>query len=540
MPRAVKNKTTSRVTTTIKISKPPSAQCGIKTFGRISKSQSDRPIAGKVKEHRTSHDAVSPDHPCAVVEQPCTGKKRKAQDLDEDPDGDSGPEDRPAKRKVNYRIQEDSKTKSQHSSEGAWHPKTSRKKALHKSIPIETPTKGARSFLETFNLSSSPSSDSDSSRRSQPHSSTPPSSPPSSSVTEDFPQPHASDLPEDLQELIDLHASFLTALSLHYAHNGSLTPADFRLLRPNIERSWRKRRVLVKDIQTIFAISSSTASRLSLVDYGHSKICIEIDTPSDASTSYKRALNEEALNKTFIAQMLAQWSTYTTSHPSVSSVNDFIASLPLAPILPSTTTAALAPLLSKGQLRLQDLKAGAIKAQARTNNKTSTSLSNTPSNVESIPPTVELNNKPTVLLAARKSSLLDRILHKQASLAQQKALTPAQTQRLSALHRIEEIVPVLELLASSSSSKSLSGSSTTSFSMPMIIQHLQMSLRNPIEKDLAARAMRVLGEEVAPRWVSVREVGRLVAVVVRRGGLGVVGGREGVRRRVGELVGELS
>jgi hypothetical protein len=35
-------------------------------------------------------------------------------------------------------------------------------------------------------------------------------------------------LPAELVNLLALHSSFLTALSLHYAHNGVSSPADLR------------------------------------------------------------------------------------------------------------------------------------------------------------------------------------------------------------------------------------------------------------------------------------------------------------------------
>lgn len=64
-----------------------------------------------------------------------------------------------------------------------------------------------------------------------------------------------------------------------------------------------------------------------------------------------------------------------------------------------------------------------------------------------------------------------------------------------------------------------------------------MSLRNPIETEVAVRAVRLLAEEVGPRgWMGVREVGRILGVTVRRGGLGMVGGRGEVGRRVREAI----
>ena len=60
-----------------------------------------------------------------------------------------------------------------------------------------------------------------------------------------------------------------------------------------------------------------------------------------------------------------------------------------------------------------------------------------------------------------------------------------------------------------------------------------MSLRNPVSKDEAVRCMRLLAMEVAPEWVGVREVGRVVGVTIRRGAM--VGRREMAERIRGLL-----
>ena len=65
--------------------------------------------------------------------------------------------------------------------------------------------------------------------------------------------------------------------------------------------------------------------------------------------------------------------------------------------------------------------------------------------------------------------------------------------------------------------------------MPTIVQHLQMSLKNPIAKDEAVRCVRLLAGEVVPEMVGIREVGRLVGVTIRKGvGLG----REEIRGKI--------
>ena len=73
-----------------------------------------------------------------------------------------------------------------------------------------------------------------------------------------------------------------------------------------------------------------------------------------------------------------------------------------------------------------------------------------------------------------------------------------------------------------------------SFTMPTLVQNLQMSLRNPVAREEAVRCVWLLAELV-PEWVGVREVGRLVGVTVR--GTGV--GRMEVGRRVETALGRV-
>lgn len=68
-----------------------------------------------------------------------------------------------------------------------------------------------------------------------------------------------------------------------------------------------------------------------------------------------------------------------------------------------------------------------------------------------------------------------------------------------------------------------------SFTMPTVVQHLQMSLRNPISKEEAVRCMGLLADDITPGWVGIRDVGKLKGVTVRR----VKGfGREELRERI--------
>ena len=413
-------------------------------------------------------------------------------------------------------------------------PATPRKKAVLQSGLIETPTKGARSILESFSFNSSPpttrSSSPPTSRPSSPRTS-PSSVRSSSSICEE-----ERELPDELQDLIDLHTSFLSALSLHYAHHGCLTPVDLRLLNTNVSKIWRKRRVQVDDIRRLLGVAHFTQSAqraptpgtraFALTEYGYGKVCLKIEDSVDSPSMHKRPIDEEALSALFTNSLQRQWQEYSKASAPSATVGPFVETLPLLPVKLCDSLSKLKPLLSKGQRRLEDLKAGAIRAQKA-------SSFHSPSPGKDVPVSCP---KPT---ASRSDSLLSRIRAKELV---QSALPPppsaATLAKKSILQRVEEVVPVLELLIAGSAvgkpepfdalAKLQQQMETQSFTMPTLVQHMQMSFRNPISKVDAMKSVRMLAE-VAPEWVGLKEIGKCVGVTVRKRG---VVGKEEVGRRV--------
>ena len=509
MPPATKKRKVS-ATTTCPLT-APAVQRGIQAFGKISKSQAQdlgKGILGKTSKATHVEDAL----------EIANNKKRKqgsncsptdeeegvqASSLNEQapPTDDSSP--------IPVERLDDSPRAASSQKD---HP---RRTGLLPSSHVDTPTKGARACLESLALAPSPPSLPISLSRAPPID-TPPSSP--VSAESKSPQHYEShQLPDELQDLINLHSSFLTALSLHYAHNGSMTPADLRNLAPGIERVWRKKRVTTDDVRRILAIGQpegagghERARPLYLSDYGHGKICFEIADHSYLRTTTKRPVNEEVLNTVFLRGLEQRWTRYKTNKPADPPSN-FIASLALLPITPCTSLSKIAPLLSKGQRRLEDLKAGAIKAQQK------------PLSITSANPT-PLAQPKTKQTSARSTDLFSRLKAKQ--LHQSTLPLPPSAEALnrrSALQRLHEITPVLESLAFSSLKHAnddatavdvRSMGSPVSFTMSTLVQHLQMSLRNPIGREEIIRSIRLLAE-VAPEWVGLKEVGRMHSVTIK-------------------------
>jgi len=381
-------------------------------------------------------------------------------------------------------------------------PETPQKPILSQESPVlvDTPTKGARSLLDRFCISAKTPTrlhlgfNSSSSRYFQ--------STPQDRSTE---PPHA--LPAELIDLINLHAAFLTALSIHCAHNGTHSPADLRNLCPDVARAWGKRRVTSEDIRRTLGVMNTNISegnrdhrlsRLTLSDYGHGKICIEISTSAGKSGRIARPVNENLLNEIFVRGLEEAWEE---KDPNIS-IQHFVENLPLQPITTCPSLAKMSPLLAKGQRRLEDLKAGIIVKKEAGEEKTSE------------------------MIDGRKPTLLERLRAKQLH---KSTLPPppskAEIARKAALQRVEEVVGVLSILSTSSSI----GQQRISFTLPTVLGKLRDSFKTPMSKEEGATCVRLLASEIAPDWVKIVKMGKVEALVVNRD---EKPGEEDIRERV--------
>ncbi|KAI9881454.1 MAG: hypothetical protein M1830_000016 [Pleopsidium flavum] len=505
MPPAKKRRRTAATTKTTSL--VPAPQNSIQAFGRISKvdilprydvkkEQTDDVVS--IAEHTEQQTAGFTNYKkrkfitvqeVELVDQPCTAAICPSSYIETRPDVRASPSP-------------DSNVSTKERSAKAAHPSLT-----------ETPTKGARACLETITLASSSAATKDSVSLIKPTHS--PSTSPDSANGNDLIHYSSNVLPEELLDLINLHSSFLTALSLHYAHHGFLTPADLRLLTPSIERSWGKRKVRVEDIRRIIRLlsksppfqkegsRSNSASTLRLSDYGIGKICVEVTGVSPKCGFMPRPIDQKALNRNFVRNLKLSWETWNIDSNQTARIYDFIDKLPLAAITTCSSLRKISPLLAKGQRRLEDLKAGAIKPTKETLNPLATFFV----------------DKCAKAPGNRKHSLLERIKAKELH---QSALPAPPSQatldRRSALQRLDEVVPVLNIMTNSGDK--LTGTTVTdqkvSFTLPTLVQSLQNSLRNPISKSESENCIRLLAEDVAPEWVGLLKMGKVAGVVVHR------------------------
>lgn len=354
-------------------------------------------------------------------------------------------------------------------------------------------------------------------------------------------------LPTELINLLTLHSSFLTALSLHYAHNGIATPVDLRSLTQSIAAVWKKRKVTLEDIRLCVGVlgagPSGTNNPFFLSDYTGGKICLEI-RPEHKQACNLGPLNEDALQSMFMQSLDALWSKWNTSQGSCTAVSarpiatprrrgrprkvdtaqktmevfivddnsiaKFISQLPLAEITICSAVAATAPLREKGRKRLRELKDSAYQGRTQKKLRESTGKENEQPVLQAETQTVQ--PKITEFASVRKSNLLDRILAKQAAKAAGPApLSPAELQRQAALQKSEEVLGVLSLLAASKGP-----GARVSFSMSTLLQSLQSSIRSPLSKEETLRCVEVLASEVAPGYLSIVKMGAISSVVINR------------------------
>jgi hypothetical protein len=346
-------------------------------------------------------------------------------------------------------------------------------------------------------------------------------------------------LPAELLNLLALHSSFLTALSLHYAHNGTSSPADLRDITASATKVWRQRLVTYDDIRLLIGVldhgPSGKHNPYYLSDYGRGKICIDIkdDSPLMGGMSH---LNEEALQDLFKDGLDSLWSQWRASQQLITrpiaipkrgrgrpkkvdvkqtrmetfldhdAMSKFLSHLPLAEVTTCTSLAALAPLQEKGRKRLREFKESVQQGRAQKKTRPSLDKENDPQHLQQ-----PAQAKITEFASVRKTNLLDRILAKQeAAKCGPAAPTTAELQRTAALQRSPEVLRVLSLLCASKPGMRVSFSTTT------LIQSLRGSIRSPISNEEAMKCIEVLARDVAPGYVSLVSMGAISSVVVNQ------------------------
>ncbi|KAI1439140.1 hypothetical protein GGR50DRAFT_635103 [Xylaria sp. CBS 124048] len=528
----------------IKTPKSQKASSNISSFARVSKTvavanvkpqkEEEQPRSSPSKTPKNSNNKTSRIE--VILTTPASRKRKNhaaaATSADEGDDDDSSANDderRPRKRVVAPSVgkksaagffSSPSKTAPAPVTRGRDGPSSPNKKEKARPGPVPAVKKRARSpsvnsdsdassidakvLFKKLRLDSSPSR----------CSSTPDTSLAGSDIEADA---QRDELPEEILSLISLHTAFLRALALHYAHNGFNVPVDLRSLCPDVARAWGKKKVTAADIRTCLGVlnrspSDASSNLLGLVNYGRGKICVEMNQVGRVG-----ALSELKLNALFVANVKTLWNDFLAGGGTTdTAMTTFMPTLPKAPVALCESVVKAAPILLKGQQRLEDLKQG-IAAKKQATASSSKQLS------------IAAAGTPLTNPDGSKMSLLDRIRLK----AQQKAsmpagLSPAQLERRAALHRVEEVASLIGML-----SRATDEGGRVSFPMAVMLEKLKDSFRMGISRQEGAVCIRLLAGEVAPEWVRVVTLsGRENVVVETAAQLG----KPEVARRVKDIL----
>ena len=342
----------------------------------------------------------------------------------------------------------------------------------------------------------------------------------SSSFLSDQSDTTSTSRPLSFDDLISLHSSFLAALSIHFAHNGASTPADIKGLCQHMEKIWKKRKVVVKDIQRIVHVLGGPDRRTTsqgsedmnadfrIADRGHGKVCLEIpDIPDQAG--FSMPFDESRLSEIFARNLERLWEERATKvQQSESSDDEFAESIPLAPIHNSVST--FNP-LRKGQLRLQDLKAGVVIVKSEREIRAKKALE------------VSSMKKSAKATMGRRLGLLERIKNKEV---EQSKLPPPPSKdnllRQSAAQRVEDVAGVLLQLRPPGSAEMDSSNPAPvrkkPYKLANVVQNVQDSTGSSISKQEIEMCLEILAQKsVAGDWVSIIAMGKLKSVVLKSG-----------------------
>ncbi|KAL4906154.1 hypothetical protein BDW74DRAFT_151402 [Aspergillus multicolor] len=308
--------------------------------------------------------------------------------------------------------------------------------------------------------------------------------------------------PAGVEEVVRLHSAFLKALTIHAAHRGVAAPADLRDFLPSIERIWKKRKVVVKDVQRLLWIWRQGAGcAFRLANHGLGRVCLE-----RIAGRAERLDDEAEMQSRFeeVVDLLYKQALEKAEDGEV----DFIATLGLISIEES-----LAPFTAfrKGQQRLQDLKGGVIKV------KMDVLLAEAAKDETSETTPAKMRDATT----NRRLGLLDRIKNK--SLRQSKLPPPPSKEvllRRAAAGRVEEVANVLALLRPAgyvgSGPMARMAAQRTPFCLETLVQRVQDSTRNPISPKEVEACLEILArEDIAGHWVSIVVVNQLKSVVLQ-------------------------
>ncbi|KAL2803376.1 hypothetical protein BJX63DRAFT_412061 [Aspergillus granulosus] len=467
-------------TSTRLASLPRAGQPGIQTFARATK-----PGLSILKSLPDGKKDLAPTSTACLPVS--TSKKRKLHELENVQEGGSRLQELAGKTDADVTLTPSKSLKFSTLS-------VSTPRSGHYASTSSPSTRPTRASNDEQNVPSTPSKRTSGKAKVTPR---PPRDPPIISVA---PRPAC------VEELLRLHSAFLKAVTIHTAHRGVTAPADLREFLPSVERIWKKRKVVVKDLQRLLWIwekggEHGTGGMFRLANHGLGRVCLE------RVVGRTEPVDEAELQTQFEQAVDLLWEKALDSAEGDETRVDFMATLGLISIQESLTPFTA---FRKGQQRLQDLRGGVIKL------KTQMLRTEAASDETSAAP-----KKARDATTNRRQGLLDRIKNKE--LRQAKLPPPPSKEvllRRAAAERVEEVAGVLALLRPAgyvgSGPMARMAAQRTPFRLETIVQNVQDSTRNPISDKEVEACLEILSrEDVAGHWVNIVVVNQLKSVVLR-------------------------
>jgi hypothetical protein len=400
---------------------------------------------------------------------------------------------------------------------------------LQLATPPDTPTKVLKRALCNLSLAppAQPALQSGKRKRAAtPELETPPTTPEYDGDDDDV----SAELPDGLYQLTRLNSAFLTALSLHYAHHGTSSPIDTRTLTPSITKIWGKRKVTLDDIRLCLGVANIKAASgrvnnppaFSLALFASGKVCVELNSAKKRQGVLSQSFDEKALNAIFTQRLEQAWNRWDEK----SDTKAFVSSLPLIGVPKSTSYKKVAPMLAKGQQRLEEVMRPKVAndqspvAQSRQKRRRANTVEdllevNRGRNAKESSPSSSKENTPGIVAAEaglRGLGLIERI--RQKEIYKSTLPTPptkAELERMAALQRAEELLGIVDLLAAGKGA-----GLRVSFPLPALVKSVQSSIKSPLSKEEIESCLNVLAQDIAGGYIKIMAVGILKCVVVNK------------------------
>jgi hypothetical protein len=316
--------------------------------------------------------------------------------------------------------------------------------------------------------------------------------------------PHEFDLPQELNDLLNLHVAFLRTIDMHCAHHGTNTPVDLEDFLTSVTRVWHKRVVGLPDVQRCIGVlewspvkSEASKAPYFLCDYGREKICLEFHPDAEPGP-----LRQHQLNMEFEANLRTLWRDRTNRKPA----DLFIRTLPTAPIQLSASVVA-AQSLQRNQTTLNSFKKSITQKKQQSQEQAGPYASPPQSPSKEQPgPYNTPPQTPNAPKAARKTTLLNRIRAKEQQAVSQGGSTPsrAELERRAGLQRVCDVAAVIGMLCKATERSP--NAQRVSFPLDLLRSKLKDSSRTPISHEDATVTVQLIASEVAPEWLAIVRV----------------------------------